>query len=140
MSESETYCCAVCNKELDKETYEDSINKFNKALCVEHQGTEHHRNLFFALKDRGVPCEFEAYDGYRYIDIAIHDIKLYIEIGEVLNEINPQQFFADLKKDTFSNQGNYQTKRLNIEFIDGHLNEIADTLKEVFVTANAFKQ
>ncbi|KYK32989.1 MAG: hypothetical protein AYK22_06715 [Thermoplasmatales archaeon SG8-52-3] len=139
-SDTGTFCCAVCNKELDKETYEDSMNKFNKALCAEHQGTEPHRNLFFALKDRGIPCEFEAYDGYRHIDIAIHDIKLYIEIGEVLTEINPSQFLADLKKDTFSNQGNYQTKRLNIEFIDDHLNEIADTLKEVYITANAFKQ
>ena len=134
------YFCVVCNKEIDKETFEESNNKFNKALCAEHQGTEHHRNLFFALKDRGVPCEFEAYDGYRHVDIAIHEIKLYIEIGEVLNEINPQQFLADLKKDMFSNQGNYQTRRLNIEFIDGHLNEIADTLKEVYITSNAFKQ
>ena len=133
-----TYQCVICNTELDKDTHESSIRSFNKALCSKHQGTENHRNLYFALKKRGVPCEFEAYDGYKHVDIAIHEIKLYIEVEGTLNAIDPDQFFNELRNDNFSAQGNYNTKRLNNEFISSHLDQIADTLKEVYLKSKIF--
>ena len=136
--ESGTYQCAICKAELDKETHESSIRNFNKALCEKHQGTENHRSLYFALKKRGVPCEFEAYDGYKHVDIAIHELKLYIEVEGTLNAIDPDQFFAELTNDNLSNQGNYQTKRLNNDFISNHLDQIADTLKEVYLKSKIF--
>lgn len=126
------YICDICKSKIDKETYDFSIKVFNKSLCINHQGTKHPRNLFVALKKRGIPCEFEAYDGYKYVDIAIHDIKLYIEVGETLITSNPKQFLEDLKNDRFSSQGGYQTRRINQESIDKYLDEIADTLKEVY--------
>ncbi len=126
------YQCDICKSQIDKETYEFSNKIFNKGLCLNHQGAKHPRNLFIALKKRGVPCEFEVYDGYKYVDIAIHDIKLYIEVGETLNSTDPKQFLDDLKKDRFSNLGGYQTRRINFESIDKYLDEIADTLKDIY--------
>ncbi len=136
--ETSKYECVICKSVIDKETYESSNSNFGKALCSEHQGNEFQRNLFFALKKRGIPCEFEAYDGFRHVDIAIHDIRLYIEVGETLSPIDPKQFLDDLKKDSYSSQGNYQTRRVNNEFIDGHLDEIADTIKEVYIKGKFF--
>jgi len=133
-----TYHCAICKEEIDKEAHESSIRNFNKALCPKHQGTENHRNLYFALKKRGVPCEFEAFDGYKHVDIAIHELKLYIEVEGTLNPIDPGQFFEELRNDNFSAQGNYQTKRLNNDFISGHLDQIAETLKEVYLKSKIF--
>jgi len=130
--EISNYVCDICKARIDKETYDFSIKIFNKALCINHQGTKYPRNLFVALKKRGIPCEFEAYDGYKYVDIAIHDIKLYIEVGETLTTSNPKQFLDDLKNDKFSSQGGYQTRRINNESIDRYLDEIADTLKDIY--------
>jgi len=132
------YQCAICKKPIDKQTHEASIRSFNKALCEEHQGTENHRNLFFALKKRGVPVEFEAYDGYKHVDIAIHELKLYIEVEGTLNAIDPGQFFDQLRNDNFTSQGNYQTKRLNNDFISGNLDQLADTIKEVYLKSKVF--
>jgi len=132
------YQCAICKKPIDKQTHEASIRSFNKALCEEHQGTENHRNLFFALKKRGVPVEFEAYDGYKHVDIAIHELKLYIEVEGTLNAIDPGQFFDQLRNDNFTSQGNYQTKRLNNDFISVHLDQLADTIKEVYLKSKVF--
>ena len=137
-SEMTDYRCVICKTKLDKQTFEFSNKNFNKPLCPEHQGTENHRNLFFALKKRNVPCEFEAYDGFKFVDIAIHEIKLYIEVGETLNPFDAKKFLADLKNDRFTSQGGYQTRRLNDEFINEHLDELADTLKEVYIKAKIF--
>ena len=89
--------------------------------------------FFFALKKRGIPCEFEAYDGHKHVDIAIHDIKLYIEVDGLQHSLDPDQLLNDLKRDKFSNEGGYQTKRFNNEVIDKHLDRIADALKELYV-------
>lgn len=136
--EPSEYQCVVCNKQIDKKTHEESLRSFDKALCPEHQGSENHRNLFFALKKRGVPVEFEAYDGFKHVDIAIHEIKLYIEVEGTLNQIDPNQFFEQMRNDTFSNEGNYQTKRLNNEFVSGNLDRLADTIKEVYLKSKVF--
>lgn len=132
------YQCAVCKKPIDKQTHEASIRSFNKALCPDHQGSETHRNLFFALKKRGVPVEFEAYDGFKHVDIAIHELKLYIEVEGTLNQIDPDQFFEQMRNDKFSGEGNYQTKRLNNDFVTGHLDRLADTIKEVYLKSRVF--
>jgi hypothetical protein len=132
------YQCAVCKKTIDKQTHEESIRSFDKALCKEHQGSESHRNLFFALKKRGVPVEFEAYDGFKHVDIAIHELKLYIEVEGTLNQIDADQFFEQMRNDNYSDPGNYQTKRLNNEFVSGNLDKLADTIKEVYLKSKVF--
>ena len=131
--ETNNFSCVICETQIDKQTYEYSINNFNKALCTNHQGTKYHRDLFFALKSRRIPCEFEAYDGHKHIDIAIHDIKLYIEVDGPYHSLDPKQFLADLKRDRFSREGGYQTRRFNNEFIEKHLDEIADILRDVYL-------
>jgi very-short-patch-repair endonuclease len=127
-----SYNCMVCKSKIDKKTYNYSNKYFNKALCKKHQGTKHHKDLFLALKKRGIPCEFEAYDGNKHIDIAIHDIKLYIEVDGKQPSIDSKQFIADLKRGTFSDEEGYQTRRFTNKMIDEHLEEIAENLKEAY--------
>ncbi len=131
-AETSSYYCIICKSKIDKETYNYSNKYFNKALCKNHQGTKYHRDLFFALKQRGIPCEFEAYDGHKHIDIAIHDIKLYIEVDGEHHTIDSNQFIADLKRDKFSNEGGYQIRRFTNNIISEHIDEIADNLKEAY--------
>jgi len=131
-TETSNYYCKICKSKIDKETYNYSNKYFNKALCKNHQGTKHHRDLFFALKKRGIPCEFEAYDGYKHVDIAIHDIKLYIEVDGEHHTIDSNQFIADLKRDKLSNEGGYQIRRFTNKIISEHIIEIADNIKEAY--------
>ena len=131
--ENENYYCIICKSKIDKNTYDYSYKYFNKALCKNHQGTKPQRDLFFALRKRGIPCEFEAYDGYKHVDIAIHDIKLYIEVDGEYHTVDSDQFFVDLKRDKFSNEEGYQTRRLTNDIISKHVDEIADNLKDLYL-------
>lgn len=125
------YYCIICKKDIDKKTYEYSYHHFNKPLCKDHQGTKQHRNLFFELKKRGVNCEFEAWDGHKHVDIAIHKAKLNIEIDGSHHSTKPDQLFSDLMRDKYSSKKGYTTKRFSNKMINENLDKIVDAICEV---------
>jgi len=127
-----SFYCSKCGCQIDEKTFFYSKEHFDKPLCLKCQGTKQQRNLFFALKERGVPCEYEATDGKKHVDIAIHDIKLYIEIDGSHHYTDSKQMFADLMRDKYSSAGGYQTKRFNNKFVEENLDKIADALADVY--------
>ncbi|MDE2001315.1 MAG: DUF559 domain-containing protein [Patescibacteria group bacterium] len=64
------------------------------------------------LKDMGWNVEFEKWDGHKHIDIAIPDAKFNIEVDGAQHNLNPQQVRADQKRDYYSEQQGYATKRI----------------------------
>ena len=125
------YYCIICKKDIDKETYDYSYHYFNKPLCKEHQGTKQHRNLFFELLKRGINCDFEAWDGHKHVDLAIHEAKLYIEIDGSHHSTKPDQLFSDIMRDKYSSKQGYITKRFSNKMINDNLEKIADAICEV---------
>lgn len=125
------YYCTVCNTLIDKKNFEYSKTHFGKPLCVPHQGTRYQRMLFEAIKQRGIECEYEAYDGFKHVDIAIQKARLYIEIDGDHHSTDPTQLDKDLKRDEYSSKEGYITKHYTNQQIADNITAIADALAEV---------
>lgn len=129
------FYCSICKKTITKKQFEYSMDVFGKALCSQHQkeqkASTQAKKLFNALQYRRLNCNLESSDGYKSVDIAIHDAKMYIEIDGSHHSTDPSQLKADLLRDLHSHMNGYVTKRLTNNQIDNNLEEIADALANV---------
>jgi len=123
--------CMVCKNSIDKKIFEYGKKHFGKPLCLEHQGTPSQRKLYEALTQRGIECEYEAYDGFKHIDIAIPKARIYIEIDEDHHITDPMQLDTDLWRDEYSSKDGYRTIHYSNKQITENLPAIADALAEV---------
>jgi very-short-patch-repair endonuclease len=126
-----SYFCTICNNIIDKKNFEYTKTHFGKPLCEQHQGTPYQRKLFEALRQRGIGCEYEAYDGFKHVDIAIPKAKLYIEIDGKHHLTDPTQLDKDLWRDEYSSKDGYRTIHYSNEQLAENLPAIADALAEV---------
>ena len=125
------YYCSICNELIDNNMYEFTKTQLGKPLCKKHQGTRYQRMLFEALKGRGINCEFEFYDGFKHVDIAIPQAKLYIEIDGSHHSTDATQLSKDLKRDELSNKDGYRTKHYTNKELAENFTKIVDALVEV---------
>lgn len=125
------YYCQRCEKLIDEKVHRYSTIKLGKPLCMIHQGTDIQKKLFSSLKDKGIDCEYEYYDGHKHVDIAIHNAKLYVEVDGKHHSRTPQQLNADLKRQEFSSREGYSTMRYTNQELEESLDEIADALVKV---------
>lgn len=128
---NENFFCEICRKEIDKKMFYYSKFIFDKSLCLEHHGTKIQRDLFIALKNRDLDCEYESWDGKKYVDMAIHDVKLYIEIDEKINSNKQKQFIVDLKDDKFLMTDQYFTKHISNMDVEENLEDIANEIADL---------
>jgi len=84
-----------------------------------------------ALLKRGIKTALEYWDGYKHIDIAILDVKIYIEIDGLHHYTDSRQIEADLERDYFSNKDDFETIHIPNELIDKHLEKIAEAISRV---------
>lgn len=89
--------------------------------------------LYFALKERGVPAELEKYDGFKHIDIAITKAKVNIEVDGGHHNYNNRQALSDLKRTYHSFLKGYLTLRIPNSLVREHLEETADYLTDFLV-------
>jgi len=95
------------------------------------------------LKEYGWYVEFEKWDGYKHIDIAITEARFNIEVEGSQHNLNSEQAFTDLMRDYYSEQKGFVTKRISnsllrddvtaretAKFIDKQLQERVVQLKE----------
>ena len=125
------FYCKVCNAVIDKNNFDLTQALFGKPLCMAHQGTPYQRRLYEALKQRGITCEYEAFDGFKHVDIAIPRARIYIEIDAVSHTTNPEQLNTDLWEDEYSSKDGYKTIHYSNKQIAENLAAIADALAEV---------
>jgi len=64
------------------------------------------------LRYLGWNVEFEKWDGYKHIDIAITEAKFNIEVEGSQHNLNPNQAFRDQMRDYYSEQKGFVTKRI----------------------------
>lgn len=83
--------------------------------------------LFNALIRKGVPAELEKFDGYKHIDIAITEAKVYIEVDGGHHNFNRKQALADLKRTYYSfKKDKCLTLRIPNSLIKNNVDETAE--------------
>jgi len=102
-----------------------------KPTVLSPKSTIQAKLLYYALKERGIECELEAFDGYKHVDLCIPEAKMYIEIDGEQHSTNPKQLSSDLKRDKYSHKDGFVTKRYTNRQINENLEEIADALTKV---------
>ena len=137
------YYCSICKRRITKEEYIYSRKNFFKPLCRRHQPTKEAMKLGHLLKRMGWYVEFEKFDGYKHIDIAIVDAKVNIEVDGGHHNFSPEQALADLKRTYYSFKKGFLTLRIpnslvrdertlqkTAKFIHKFLNESIEQLEE----------
>ena len=89
------------------------------------------QKLYDALCKRKVHAELEYYDGFKTVDIAIRDARIYVEVDGINHFINPDQIVRDFKRSHFSDGDDFRTFYVTNQILDRYLDEVADALKEV---------
>jgi very-short-patch-repair endonuclease len=125
-----TYFCSVCKRVISDDVYRYSRSHYSVALCRDHQQNPEHqttqsikstnkkpeptpeaRRLGELLKKYGYKVEYEKYDGYKHIDIAIVNKKVNIEVDGGQHH-GKEQALRDLKRTFYSWDKNYVTLRI----------------------------
>ena len=134
--------CNRCKLSISEQVYDYSTENFFKPLCIKHQPTPEATKLGHLLKNKGWYVEFEKYDRYKHIDIAIVKAKVNIEIDGKQHQ-KVKQALADLKRTYYSFMKGFITLRIpnclvrdektietTAKFINEFLNESKEQLKE----------
>jgi very-short-patch-repair endonuclease len=118
------YYCSQCQDTISEKEFNYSKEHFSRALCRAHQinqskksyhnkpqATPEARRLGELLKKYGYHVEFEKYDGYKHIDIAIVKSKVNIEVDGNQHH-SKEQALRDLKRTFYSWNKDYVTLRI----------------------------
>jgi cell division protein FtsL len=127
------YYCSVCEETISKKVYRYSMDRFGKALCVDHQKTVTSQALKLseALKDKGVNHILEYGDGFKHVDIAIKWAKLYLEIEGSQHLYIPKQMITDYKRDKYSLKDGFYTIRIPNTSIDKDVRSVAECVSDL---------
>ncbi len=98
---------------------------------INAKATKETKDLYNALKKRGINSILEYWDGVKHVDLCIKKARLFIEVDGLQHAINPEQIITDLKRDHYSDDDGFSTMRIPNEVIRKHLGSIADAIAEV---------
>jgi very-short-patch-repair endonuclease len=136
--------CIECNDHVTWNVYNYSTQKFNVPLCMTHQNwinnvksTQEVKDLYLALRLRGVPALIEYNDGFKTVDIVIHEIKVHIEVDGGQHIYNPDQAYTDLQRTYFSFVEGYITFRIPNVLIRKNLGKTIDSLIKILNNCNS---
>ena len=131
--------CRNCSAAINQHVISYSTKTFGHPLCIPCQqdvgnklnfSTKETIDLYFSLKERGVPAELEKFDGYKTIDIAVVQARVNIEVDGVHHANNADQAFADLQRTFFSFKKGFLTLRIPDVLVKQNLNQTADYVTE----------
>ena len=121
------YYCSVCKETINKDDYKCSMANIGIALCMQHQKvvTPQAVKLSKALKNLHIEHILEYFDGFKHIDLAILNAKVYIELDGSQHAFTPQQVCIDDDRDQFSVRDGFVTKRYPNSYIDSDVDKVA---------------
>jgi len=96
-----------------------------------HSATKEARSLYRILKEKGIECWLENWDGHKHSDICIPKVKIYIEVDGMSHYTSSKQIITDFKRDHYSDDAGYDTIRIPNEILMYNLNKIADAIAKV---------
>jgi len=131
--------CRNCSAAINQHVISFSTSTFGHPLCIPCQqdvgnkfnySTKETINLYFSLRDRGVPAELEKFDGYKAVDIAVIEARVNIEVDGVRQVNNADEAFADLQRTFYSFKKGFLTLRIPSVLVKQNLNQTADYVTE----------
>lgn len=131
--------CRNCSAAINQHVISYSTDTFGYPLCISCQqdigqkfnySTKETINLYFSLRDRGVPAQLEKFDGYKNIDIAVAEAKVNIEVDGAHQLNNTDDAFADLQRTFYSFKKGFLTLRIPNVLVKQNLNQTADYLTQ----------
>jgi very-short-patch-repair endonuclease len=131
--------CFDCKASIDSKVFEYSIEKFNTPLCRPCQedlksrfekATVEAKQLYAALRKKGVHAQLEKDTGHMTIDIAITDAMVNIEVDGPHHNYSAKQALADLKRTYHAFKRGYITLRIPNSLIKTNLDETAQYIAE----------
>ena len=138
--------CAECDCRIPGNVYHYSTQNMGVPLCIPHQkwirnheATPQAIELYFLLKQNGVPAELEKHDGHKSVDIVIEEAKVHIEVDGVHHNSDNRQALQDLKRTFHAFRQGYITLRIPNSLIHWNAEETADYITE-FLELNLKRQ
>ena len=131
--------CRNCSAAISQHVISDSTTTFGHPLCIPCQqdvgnkfnySTKETINLYFSLRERGVPAELEKFDGYKTTDIAVVEARVNIEVDGPQHVNNADQAFADLQRTFYSFKKGFLTLHIPDVLVKQNLNQTADYVTE----------
>ncbi|MBL8021376.1 MAG: DUF559 domain-containing protein [Leptospirales bacterium] len=127
--------CRRCGQILTPGVVQYSLDRFAIPLCRKHQhyarnstATKESLTLYGLLKEAGIPAQFEKFDGYKTIDIAIPALFLNIEVDGAHHRCNKRQIQTDRLRDEYSARRGFATFRVSNELVRGQARGIVDAI------------
>jgi len=84
-----------------------------------------------ALKSKGINAISEYFDGYKHVDIAIPDAKLFIEVDGLQHTVDPDEIENDFKREFYSHKEGVTTIHIPNIIVNYYLPEIVRSIEEV---------
>ena len=140
--------CRNCSAAINQHVISDSTETFGHPLCIPCQqdlgnkfnySTKETINLYFSLRERGVPAELEKFDGFKTIDIAVVGARVNIEVDGAHHVDTADEAFADLQRTFYSFKKGFLTLRIPNVLVKQNLNETADYVTE-FLKESLFRR
>jgi hypothetical protein len=136
--------CLECEINIDDRVFNYSVQNLGRPLCRDCQewfmdilefssATDEAIDLYFALKERGVPAQLEKCDGFKTIDIAVPSAKVNIEVDGGHHIYSAKQAMGDLKRTLFSFKKGYSTLRIPNALAKHDLDQAADLITEYLI-------
>lgn len=143
--------CLQCDKNIEPKVFTYSTQNFGHPLCRHCQdwfrdildyssATDEAINLYFALKQRGVPAHLEKSDGFKTIDIAVPHAKVNIEVDGGHHNYNSRQALSDLQRTLYSYKKGYSTLRIPNSLAKQDLDKAADLITEYLIESRDRKK
>jgi hypothetical protein len=131
--------CRNCSAAINQHVIAYSTDTFGYPLCITCQqdvgnkfnySTKETINLYFSLRERGVPAELEKFDGFKTVDIAVAEARVNIEVDGEQHFNNADQAFDDLQRTFFSFKKGFLTLRIPNVLVKQNLKQTADYVTE----------
>jgi hypothetical protein len=140
--------CRNCSAAINQHVISFSTSTFGHPLCISCQqdvgnkfnySTKETINLYFSLRERGVPAELEKFDGYKTTDIAVVEARVNIEVDGAHHVNNADYALADLQRTFYSFKKGFLTLHIPDVLVKQNLNQTADYVTE-FLNETFIKQ
>jgi len=136
--------CVECEIRIEEIVFRYSTKNYGFPLCRKCQtwfediieystATDEAINLYFALKQRGVPAHLEKDDGFKTIDIAVPHAKVNIEVDGGHHNYSSKQALSDLNRTLYSFKKGYSTLRIPNSLVKKNLVQTADLITEFLI-------
>ena len=143
--------CLECTGFIDDRVFDYSTKNMGFPLCRKCQiwfkeimynstATEESIDLYFALKQRGVPAQLEKSDGFKTIDIAVPHAKVNIEVDGGHHNYSAKQAMSDLQRTLHSFKKGYSTLRIPNSLAKTDLDQAADLITEFLIVSRDKKK